>query len=129
MLSGIAGVKVGPRAGPVLWHLQQVLRPGAAAAVGACGGRSFGRHPKHDPRIINADKPMPRWELPLLLLPPPSRWCMLAAASCYQHVLQLCLVCADMGFQFLLSRLFTMMLSISRSTRHLTALAGAASRS
>mmetsp|Transcript_88423 Transcript_88423/g.143172 ORF Transcript_88423/g.143172 Transcript_88423/m.143172 type:complete len:340 (+) Transcript_88423:83-1102(+) len=50
--------KIAPRAG--LWHLQQALRPAAGAVVFSTpSSRSFGRHPKHDPRIIPADKPLP----------------------------------------------------------------------
>jgi len=51
--------KIAPRVGPALWHLQQALRPAAVSAAACGGSRSFGRHPKHDPRIIPADKPLP----------------------------------------------------------------------
>jgi len=96
--------KIAPRAG--LWHLQQALRPAAGAVVFSTpSSRSFGRHPKHDPRIIPADKPLPRlvcccccwtwhwsvvqfaalvllaWHMPLLMMP----W---APLSHTKHTLQ-----------------------------------------
>lgn len=49
--------------------LWKALRPCAWPAAGALahqlpagkdGSRSFGRHPKHDPRVVNAEKPVPR---------------------------------------------------------------------
>ena len=44
-----------------LWKaLRPCAWPAAGALAGKDGSRSFGRHPKHDPRVVNAEKPVPR---------------------------------------------------------------------
>ena len=50
--------QIGARAGLAVW---QALRPAAGSAA-AAGCRSFGSHPKHDPRHVRSDKPVPRSE-------------------------------------------------------------------
>jgi hypothetical protein len=50
--------------------LGRALRPGGAAVAAAAAAslagtrwdwtRAFGRHPKNDPRVIDAEKPVPR---------------------------------------------------------------------